>query len=100
MHAEELAKAEGQIAEEARIAEDLREQLAATKTEQEELWSRVVELANDRDKEFKRAEELTASLAEELEKHKGELTDWAKKLANCEAARSSEVECKLKVESE
>ncbi|OAE29423.1 hypothetical protein AXG93_4548s1000 [Marchantia polymorpha subsp. ruderalis] len=48
-----------------------RGQIATTRTEQEELQSRIAELANDRDKEFKRAEELTASLAEELEKHKG-----------------------------
>lgn len=48
---------------------------------------------NNCDKEFKRAEELTTSLAEEFRKHEEELTDWAKKLADCEAARSSEVEC-------
>lgn len=40
------------------------------------------------------------SLAKEIWKHEGELTDWAKKLADCESARSLEIECKLKVESE
>ncbi|OAE30598.1 hypothetical protein AXG93_2909s1010 [Marchantia polymorpha subsp. ruderalis] len=100
LHAKELAKTEGRRVEEARIAEDLWAQIAETKTGQEELRSMIAELANDRDKEFKRAEELTASLAEVLWKHEGELTDWAKKLAGCEAARSSEVECKLKVKLE
>lgn len=68
MHAEELPKAEGRRAKEARIGEDLRGQIDATKTEQEKLWSRIVELTDDRDKEFKRVEELTASLAEVLQK--------------------------------
>ncbi|OAE30124.1 hypothetical protein AXG93_1112s1420 [Marchantia polymorpha subsp. ruderalis] len=100
MHADELAKAEEQRAEEAKIAEDLRVQIAAAKKREEELCSKVAELANDRDKEFKRAEELTTSLAKEFWKHEGELTDWAKNLADCESARSSEVECRLKVELE
>lgn len=46
-----------------------------TKTEQEKLWSRIAELTDDRDKEFKRAEELTVSLADVLRKHEGDLTD-------------------------
>lgn len=46
-----------------------------SKTEQEELRSKIAELTDDRDKEFKRTEELTASLAEESGKHEGELTD-------------------------
>ncbi|OAE31765.1 hypothetical protein AXG93_4874s1300 [Marchantia polymorpha subsp. ruderalis] len=83
LHAKELAKVEVRRAEEARIAEDLQGQIAAAKTEEEELRSKITKLTNDRDKEFKRPEELTASLAEELWKHKGELTDWAKKLADC-----------------
>ncbi|OAE21048.1 hypothetical protein AXG93_606s1340 [Marchantia polymorpha subsp. ruderalis] len=33
-------------------------------------------------------------------KHEDELKDWAKKLAEYESAKSSEVECRLKVESD
>lgn len=32
--------------------------------------------------------------------HDKELANWAKKLADCESAKPSEVECKLKVESD
>ncbi|OAE27566.1 hypothetical protein AXG93_2779s1140 [Marchantia polymorpha subsp. ruderalis] len=99
LHAKELAKAEEQRAEEARIAKDLRGQIAAAKTK-EELCSKIAELTDDCDKEFKCAEELTASLVEKFLKHKGELTDWAKKLSDCESARSSEVECRSKVKLE
>lgn len=59
-----------------------------------------MELTNERDKEFKRAEELTASLAEEIRKHERELTDWTKKLTDCESAKTLAVECKLKVKLE
>ncbi|OAE31832.1 hypothetical protein AXG93_685s1000 [Marchantia polymorpha subsp. ruderalis] len=100
MHADELAKVEERRAEEARIAKDLWGKIAAAKSREEELRSKIAELTTDRDKEFTRAEKLTVSVAEEFRKHKGELTDWAKKLADCESARSSEVECRLKVESE
>lgn len=51
MHADELAKAEEQRAKEARIAEDLRGQIAAAKTGEEELCTKIAELANDHDKE-------------------------------------------------
>ncbi|OAE23091.1 hypothetical protein AXG93_2590s1010 [Marchantia polymorpha subsp. ruderalis] len=100
MHADELAKVEERRAEEARIAEDLWGKIAAAKTGEEELRSKIAELTTDPEEEFTRAKELTVSLAEEFWKHEGELTDLAKKLADCESARSSEVECRLKVESE
>lgn len=63
-----------------------------------ELQSRIAELTDDRDKELQCADELTASLASVLRKHALELSDWAKKLADCEAARSSKVECKVRSE--
>ncbi|OAE26459.1 hypothetical protein AXG93_815s1210 [Marchantia polymorpha subsp. ruderalis] len=74
--------------------------IAEAKTAKEEFCSTIVELTNERDKEFKRAEELTTNLAEEIRKHVEKLTDWAKKLADCESARSLAVECRLKGESE
>lgn len=39
------------------------------------------------------------SLADVLRKHTIELANWAKKLTDCEAARSLEVECKVRFES-
>ncbi|OAE21266.1 hypothetical protein AXG93_868s1030 [Marchantia polymorpha subsp. ruderalis] len=83
MHAEKLAKVEARRAKEACIAEDLRGNIAEAKTAEEELRSTIAELTNERDKKFKRAEELTASLAEKIWKHEGDLTDWAMKLADC-----------------
>lgn len=53
-----------------------------------------------RSKELQRADELTADLADILRKHVVELADLAKKLADCESARSSEVECKIRFESD
>ncbi|OAE32555.1 hypothetical protein AXG93_4334s1000 [Marchantia polymorpha subsp. ruderalis] len=100
MHVEELAKVEARRAEEAQIAEDLWGKIAEAKTAEEKLCSKNAEIASERDKEFKRAEELTASLAKEFQKHEEESTGWAKKLTDCKSARSSEVECRLKVELE
>lgn len=91
MHADELAKAKERRAEETRIAKDLRGKIAQAKTAEEELCSKIAELMNERDKKFKHTEKLTASLPEKIWKHEGELTDWAKKLADCESARSLEV---------
>lgn len=91
MHGEKLAKVEARRVEEARFAEDLWGKIAEAKTAEEELCSKIAELMNERDKKFKNAEKLTASLPEKIWKHEGELTDWAKKLADCESARSSEV---------
>ncbi|OAE19347.1 hypothetical protein AXG93_3548s1000 [Marchantia polymorpha subsp. ruderalis] len=68
--------------------------VAATKTDQVELRGRIVELTDAHSKELQRADELTARMAYVLRKHAVELADWAKKLADCESARSSEVECK------
>ncbi|OAE32318.1 hypothetical protein AXG93_2522s1000 [Marchantia polymorpha subsp. ruderalis] len=42
--------------------------------------------------EFRRAEELSASLSAGYKKHEEDLADWAKKLVDCESARFSEVE--------
>lgn len=51
LHVVKLANAEEQRAKVKRIAEDLRGQIAATKTEQVELRGRIAELIDDRDKE-------------------------------------------------
>lgn len=55
---------------------------------EEELRSQIAEIAVKGDTEFRRAEELAASLLEEIRKHEEELTNWAKKLADCESAKS------------
>ncbi|OAE23726.1 hypothetical protein AXG93_4776s1080 [Marchantia polymorpha subsp. ruderalis] len=99
-HVEELAKLEGRSAEEVRIAKELRGKIAEAKTAEEDLRSKILEIAGKCEMEFRRAEELSASLAEGVQKHEEELANWAKKLTVCESAKSSEVECKLKVESE
>ncbi|OAE30298.1 hypothetical protein AXG93_3964s1110 [Marchantia polymorpha subsp. ruderalis] len=97
MHIEELAKLEARRAEEARIAEELRGKLADTKTAEEDLRRKISEIEAKYEMEFRRAEELSASLSAGNQKHEEELVDWAKKLADCESAKSSEVECRLKV---
>ncbi|OAE31099.1 hypothetical protein AXG93_4031s1520 [Marchantia polymorpha subsp. ruderalis] len=94
IHAEPLAKAEARIVEEVQIFEELQGKIAKSKTAEEELRSTIAEIASKCDKEFQRAEEVSASLSEGIQKHEEELTNWAKKLANCELARSSAVECK------
>ncbi|OAE34437.1 hypothetical protein AXG93_2886s1000 [Marchantia polymorpha subsp. ruderalis] len=97
---EDLAKVEARRAKEVRIAEELRGKIAEAKTAEEDLRRKISEIAGKCDLEFRRAEELSASLAEGIQKHEGELEGWVKKLADCESARSSEVECRLRVESE
>lgn len=94
MHAEAVAKVKVQRAEELRIAEELRGKIAEAKTAEEELRSTIAEIASKCDKEFQHAEELSASLSEGIRKHEEELTNWAKKLADCESARSLTVKCK------
>ncbi|OAE19272.1 hypothetical protein AXG93_909s1020 [Marchantia polymorpha subsp. ruderalis] len=100
LHAAEFVKAEELRAKKKRIAEDLHAQIAATKTEQVELRGRIVKLTDDRDKELHRADELTASLASVLRKQAVKMIEWAKKLADCVAARSLEVKCKIRFESD
>ncbi|OAE22795.1 hypothetical protein AXG93_2035s1790 [Marchantia polymorpha subsp. ruderalis] len=71
--------------------------IAEVKKAEEELRSKI---AGKCDMEFQRAEELSASLAEENQKHEEELKNCAKKLADCELTKSSKIKCRLKVESE
>ncbi|OAE22952.1 hypothetical protein AXG93_2997s1160 [Marchantia polymorpha subsp. ruderalis] len=99
-HVEELAQLEARRAEEVRIAEELRSKIAEAKTAEEDLCSKISEIEGKYEAEFRRAEELLASLTEGVRKHEEELANWAKKLSDCESARTSEIECKLKVESE
>ncbi|OAE22286.1 hypothetical protein AXG93_3674s1000 [Marchantia polymorpha subsp. ruderalis] len=99
-HFEELATLEARRAEEVRIAEELRGKIAEAKTAEEDLRSKILEIEGKCEAEFRRAEELSASLTEGVRKHEEELANWAKKLTDCESARTSEVECKLKVELE
>lgn len=56
LHVAELAKEEERRAEEERIAEDLRGQIAVMKKEQEELRGRIAELTDAHGKELHRAE--------------------------------------------
>ncbi|OAE30772.1 hypothetical protein AXG93_4876s1130 [Marchantia polymorpha subsp. ruderalis] len=97
IHVEELAKVKARRAKEVRIAEELRWKIAEAETAEEDLCSKIAEIASKCYKEFRRAEELPTSLSERIQKHEEELTNWAKKLADCELAESSEVECNLKV---
>ncbi|OAE19010.1 hypothetical protein AXG93_2839s1050 [Marchantia polymorpha subsp. ruderalis] len=99
-HVEEVAKLKTRRAEELRIAEELRGKIAEAKTAEEDLHCKISEIDGKCDAEFRRAEELSASLAEGVRKHEEELANWAKKLADCESAMSLEAECKLKFESE
>ncbi|OAE29584.1 hypothetical protein AXG93_4003s1050 [Marchantia polymorpha subsp. ruderalis] len=99
-HVEELARVEAQRAEEVRIAEELRGKIAEAKTAEEDLCGKIAEIAGKCDMEFRRAEELSTSLSAGNLKHDKEVTNWTKKLGDCESARSLEVECKLKVQLE
>lgn len=51
-------------------------------------------------KEMQHANELMASLAEQTKKHEAELASWTKRLTECETAKSSEFECKLKLDAD
>ncbi|OAE28913.1 hypothetical protein AXG93_4891s1020 [Marchantia polymorpha subsp. ruderalis] len=99
MHVEELAKVEARRAEEVRIAEELWSKIAEAKTAEEDLRRKILEIVGKCDLEFRRAEELLASLAAGVQQHAKESESWAKKLADCESTRSSEVKCRLRVES-
>ncbi|OAE34946.1 hypothetical protein AXG93_593s1020 [Marchantia polymorpha subsp. ruderalis] len=92
-HIENLAQLEVRRAEEARIADELRRKLAGTKTAEEDLRRQISEIESKCETEFRRAEELSASLSAGNQKHEDELKDWAKKLAEYESAKSSEVKC-------
>ncbi|OAE26803.1 hypothetical protein AXG93_2097s1110 [Marchantia polymorpha subsp. ruderalis] len=92
---EELAKLKARRAEEARITEEFWGKLADTKTAEEDLRSKISKIEAKYEMEFRRAEELSASLGNQ--KHEEELKDWAKKSADCESAKSSEIECRLKL---
>lgn len=51
-------------------------------------------------RELQRANELTASLTKQLRNHSVKLADWAKKLTDCESAKSLEVECRIRFEAD
>ncbi|OAE18772.1 hypothetical protein AXG93_2396s1230 [Marchantia polymorpha subsp. ruderalis] len=76
------------------------QQSKEAKTAEEDLCSKILEIEAKCEVEFRGVEELSASLSAGNQKHEEELADWAKKLVDCESAKSSEVECKLKVESD
>ncbi|OAE31236.1 hypothetical protein AXG93_2356s1010 [Marchantia polymorpha subsp. ruderalis] len=83
----ELAKLE---AKEVCIAEELRAKIVETKTAEEDLCSKISEIEEKCDMEFQRAEELSASMSARNQKYEEELADWAKKLVDCESARTSD----------
>ncbi|OAE23320.1 hypothetical protein AXG93_3390s1050 [Marchantia polymorpha subsp. ruderalis] len=97
-HIEELALLEARRAEEVCIAEELRSKTVEAKTAKEDLRRKVSEIEGKCEAEIRCAEELSTSLTEEVWKHEEELADWTKKLTDCESARTSEIECELKVE--
>lgn len=49
---------------------------------------------------MRRANELTASLAEQTQKHKAELASWMKRLIECETIKSSQIECRVKFDAD
>ncbi|OAE26887.1 hypothetical protein AXG93_3257s1030 [Marchantia polymorpha subsp. ruderalis] len=61
----ELAKLEVRRAEEVRIAEELWGKIAEARTAKEDLRSNILEIKGKCDMEFRRAEELSASLSVE-----------------------------------
>ncbi|OAE27934.1 hypothetical protein AXG93_3309s1310 [Marchantia polymorpha subsp. ruderalis] len=61
------------------------------KTERMELRGRIGARSEVHNRKLQRANELMASLAEPMKKHKVELADWAKKLTDCELAKFLEI---------
>lgn len=70
------------------------------KTERMELRGRIGARSEVHNRKLQRANELMASLAEPMKKHKVELADWAKKLTDCELAKFLEVECRVKFQAD
>ncbi|OAE33728.1 hypothetical protein AXG93_2884s1000 [Marchantia polymorpha subsp. ruderalis] len=81
MHVEKLAKLEARRAEEARIAEELRGKLAGTKTAEEDLRREISEIDAKYEMEFRRAEELSASLLAGNQKYGFTLCNLVDKIA-------------------
>lgn len=100
LHAAELVKKKECRAVEKQKAEDLQRHIDALKKERMELSSRNEECTDAHSRELQRANKLTASLAEQFQKHAAEVADWAKILADCESAKSSEVECRVRFEAD
>lgn len=75
-----------------------RRQIVAMKTEQMELWGTIGARTEVHNKKLQRANELMTSLAEQMNKHKVKLADWAKKFTNCDSGKSSNVKCRVKLE--
>lgn len=95
-----LAKEKKLRAEEELRTKVLRREIATMKTERMELQGRIGAQTEAQNKEMQRANELMASLAEETKKHEAELASWTTKLTECETARSSGVECRLKLNAD
>ncbi|OAE19485.1 hypothetical protein AXG93_1040s1490 [Marchantia polymorpha subsp. ruderalis] len=87
-------KKELRTKEELRI-KDLRREIVAMKTERMELRVRIGVRTEAHNKELQLANELMASLAEQMKKHEVELASWATKLM----AKSSEIECRVKLDA-
>ncbi|OAE27498.1 hypothetical protein AXG93_3006s1000 [Marchantia polymorpha subsp. ruderalis] len=63
-----------------------------------ELRGRIVARTDVYNEDLRRANEPMASLAEQMKKHEVELADWAKRLLDCESAKSLEVKCRVKLD--
>lgn len=70
------------------------------KIERMELRGRIGARIETHNRKLQRANELMASLEEQMRKHKVELADWAKKLTDCKSAKSLKVECIIKFEAD
>ncbi|OAE26247.1 hypothetical protein AXG93_1007s1030 [Marchantia polymorpha subsp. ruderalis] len=77
---------------------DLQREIATMKTERMELQGRIAAWTKAHNEEMQSANELMASLAEETKKHEANLASWAKRLTECETAKSSKVKCRLKLD--
>ncbi|OAE24750.1 hypothetical protein AXG93_1800s1010 [Marchantia polymorpha subsp. ruderalis] len=87
-------------AEEKQKAEGLWRHIDALKTKRLELRKRIGKRTEAHIRELQCANELMASLAEQLRKHAAELVDWAKILTDVGSARSSKFECRVRFEAD
>ncbi|OAE24638.1 hypothetical protein AXG93_4863s1010 [Marchantia polymorpha subsp. ruderalis] len=89
------AEEKGCRPEEKRKAEELWRRIVALKVERMELRGSIEARIEAHRRELQGSNELMANLVEQLRKHEVELANWAKKLTECESAKSLEVECRL-----
>lgn len=68
------------------------------KTKRMELRGRIGACTKAHNKKLQRANELMASLTEQMKKHEVKLASWVKRLTDCKTAKSLDVKCRLKLD--